>query len=155
MSVVSFGASNINVGNQGGLGGTTQLSNLWGGTSNISFDTIWTGKVFSRKTRPGNFGYFASKKFRTIQVYSNNTAKGAATISYPTSISGDGSGINYAFDYSVYSYVTLTAVPTYPYTFAYWQTRTPTSGTTITSSTSVNITATDWTGYLTVTAVFV
>jgi len=155
MSVVSFGASNINIGNQGGLGGTSQLSNLWGGTSNISFDTIWTSRVYAGKTRPGNFGYFASKKFRTIQVYSNNTAKGAATISYPASISGDGSGLNYAFDYSVYAYVTLTAVPTYPYIFSKWETRTPTAGTEITTSAAINIASTDWTDYLTVTAVFV
>ena len=58
MSVVSIGTSNINMGNQGGLGGTSQLSNLWGGTSSVSLNNIWTAKVYARKTGQSNFGYF-------------------------------------------------------------------------------------------------
>ena len=66
MSVVSIGTSNINMGNQGGLGGTSQLSNLWGGTSSVSLNNIWTAKVYARKTGQSNFGYFYNINYRGV-----------------------------------------------------------------------------------------
>ena len=156
MSVVSIGSSNINMGSQGGLAGTGQLSNLWGGTSNVSLNNIWTAKIYARKTGQSNFGYFSSKKFRCIRLTSNDYAKGNVAFSYPVIVTGSGSSVgdNYAWDYSVYSYVTVAATATYPYTFQYWVTVSPTSGTILSYSSSVSLYNTDWTGNYIVQAYF-
>ena len=155
MSVVSIGSSNINMGNQGGLGGTGQLSNLWGGTSSVSLNDIWTAKVYSRKTGSSNFGYFSSKKFRCIRLISNDYAKGNVAFSYPVIVTGSGASVgdNYAWDYSVYSYVTVAATAIYPYTFQYWAASTPAGGV-LSYSSSVALYSTDWTGNYIIQAVF-
>ena len=155
MSVVSIGTSNINMGNQGFEGGTGQLSNIFVGTSNNSLDNLWDNKRFPRGSGQSNFGWFYNKKFRCIRVYSNNNSRGTVSITYPVTLTGDGAGIDYGFSYSDYAYVTVTATPTYPFTFSSWQTRTPTSGSTLSTSASVQLYSTDWTGNYTVTAVFV
>lgn len=154
MSVVSIGTTNINMGNQGFEGGTAQLSNIFVGTSNNSLDNLWDNKRYPRGSGQSNFGYFYNKKFRCIRVYSNNTSFGTVSITYPVTLSGQGAGLDYGFSYSDYAYVTVTATQTYPYVFQYWQTRTPTSGTVLSYSSSVNLASTDWTGNYTVTAVF-
>lgn len=144
------------MGSQGGLAGTGQLSNLWGGTSNVSLNNIWTAKIYARKTGQSNFGYFSSKKFRCIRLTSNDYAKGNVAFSYPVIVTGSGSSVgdNYAWDYSVYSYVTVAATATYPYTFQYWVTVSPTSGTILSYSSSVSLYNTDWTGNYIVQAYF-
>jgi hypothetical protein len=144
------------MGSQGGLGGTGQLSNLWGGTSNVSLNNIWTAKIYARKTGQSNFGYFSSKKFRCIRLTSNDYAKGNVAFSYPVIVTGSGSSVgdNYAWDYSVYSYVTIAATATYPYNFQYWVTVSPTSGTILSYSSSVALYNTDWTGNYIVQAYF-
>jgi hypothetical protein len=156
MSVVSIGSSNINMGNQGQLAGTGQLSNLWNGTTNISLNTIWTTKLYDRKSGQSNFGYFSNKKFRCIRLISNDYGKGTVRFTYPITLSGGGGSIgdNYAWDYSVYSYVTVNAVQTYPYTFQYWVTISPSAGTILSYSSSVNLYSTDWTGNYIVQAFF-
>lgn len=156
MSVVSIPTSNVNMGNQGYHAGTTQLSNLWMGTTNVSLNTIWTTKLQPRQVRPANFGFIKNKKYLTIRLYSNDINKGTVSITYPISITAaQGVGIDYAFDYSTYSYVTISANQTYPYTFQRWETRTPLpAGTNISTTAATNLYSTDWTGYLTVTAVF-
>lgn len=154
MSVVSIGTSNISMGNQGFEGGTGQLSNIFVGTSNNSLDNLWDNKRYPRGTGQSNFGYFYNKKFRCIRVYSNNTAKGTVSITYPVTLSGQGAGLDYGFSYSDYANVTIEAYQIYPYTFQYWETRTPTAGTQLSTSFSVSLASTDWTGNYTVTAVF-
>ena len=156
MSVVSIPNTNVNMGNQGGLGGTTQLSNLWMGTTNNNLNTLWTTKIYPRQTGASNFGFLRNKKYLTIQLYSNDTTKGTVSITYPTTVAAaQGVGIDYAFDYSSTTYVTISANQTYPYVFQRWETRTPTpAGTNISSTAATNLYATDWTGYLTVAAVF-
>jgi hypothetical protein len=155
MSVVSIGSSNINMGNQGGLGGVAQLSNLWGGTSSVSLNTIWTAKVYARKTGTSNFGYFSSKKFRCIRLISNDYAKGTVSFTYPVTVNGGAGSVgdNYAWDYSLYAYVTVTANQTYPYVFQYWAASTPAGGV-LSYSSSVALYNTDWTGNYIVQAVF-
>ena len=156
MSVVSIGSSNINMGNQGALAGTGQLSNLWGGTSSIGLNNIWTAKVYARKSGQSNFGYFSSKKFRCIRLTSNDYAKGTVSFTYPITLNGGGGSVgdDYAWDYSVYAYVAVTANQTYPYVFQYWETVSPTAGTILSYSATVNIYNTDWTGNYIVKAVF-
>ena len=152
MSVVSIGSSNINVGNQGALAGTGQLSNLWGGTSSISLNNIWTAKLYDRRSGASNFGYFSNKKFRVIRLTSNDTGKGSASFTYPASAAGDADA--HAWDYSIYSYVTLRGLAIYPYTFQYWVTISPSAGTILSYSSTVNIYSTDWTSNYIVQAYF-
>jgi hypothetical protein len=154
MSVVSIGSSNINMGNQGQLAGTGQLSNLWSGTTNISLNTIWTTKLYDRKSGQSNFGYFSNKKFRCIRLTSNDYGKGTVSFTYPITLSGGSGSVgdNYAWDYSVYSYVTVTATATYPYTFQSWSDQ---NSNLLSYSTSVNLFSTDWTGVYTAMALFI
>lgn len=142
------------MGNQGALAGTGQLSNLWGGTTNISLNTIWTAKLYARKSGQSNFGYFSNKKFRCIRLASLNYSKGTVSFTYPITLNG-GSGTvgdDYAWDYSVYSYVTVTANAIYPYTFQSWQDQ---SSNILSYSPSVNIGDLDWTGVYTASALFI
>lgn len=142
------------MGNQGFEGGTGQLSNIFVGTSNNSLDNLWDNKRYPRGTGQSNFGYFYNKKFRCIRIYSNNTAKGTVSITYPVTLAGQGAGLDYGFSYTDYANVTIEAYRIYPYTFQYWETRTPTAGTQLSTSFSVSLASTDWTGNYTVTAVF-
>ena len=159
MSVVSFTSSNIRFGNQGTFGGTTQLSNLWMGTTNVSLQTIYTARIYPRGPANGaNLATFRSSKWRVIRLHSNDYAKGTVGFTYPITLSGGqiGSiGTNYAWSYLDYSYITITASPIYPYTFQRWETLNPTpAGTSISTSASVALYNTDWTGYYEVRAVF-
>jgi hypothetical protein len=156
MSSVQIGSSNINMGNQGGLAGTGQLSNLWGGTSNVSLNNIWTAKVYARKSGQSNFGYFSNKKFRCIRLTSNNYSRGNVAFAYPEIVLGAGgsTGDNYAWDYSVYSYVTVSATAIYPYVFQYWVTISPSAGTILSYNSSVNLYQNDWASNYIVQAYF-
>jgi hypothetical protein len=152
MSVVSIGSSNINMGNQGRLSGTGQLSNLWQESTNVSLNNIWTAKLYDRKTGASNFGYFSNKKFRVIRLTSSDTAKGSASFTYPASAAGNADA--HAWDYSIYSYVTVRGLAIYPYQFQYWVTVSPTAGTILSYSSTVNIYNTDWTTNYIVQAYF-
>lgn len=156
MSVVSIGSSNINIGNQGALAGTGQLSNLWEGTSNISLNNIWTAKVYARKTGESNFGYFSSKKFRCIRLTSNNYSRGTVSFTYPVTVNGGAGSVgdNYAWDYSVYGYITIVANQTYPFVFQRWESVSPTAGTTLSTSSTVSLYNTDFTSNYIIMAVF-
>jgi hypothetical protein len=157
MSVVAFTAYNIRFGNEGTFGGTSQLSNLWMGTTNVSLQTIYTTRIYPRGPANGaNLSTFRSSKWRVIRLNSNDYAKGNVSFTYPITVSSAGNpvGDNYTFSNLDYSYVTVTATPTYPYTFQRWETLTPTAGTNISTSASVNLFFTDWTGYYTVRAIF-
>jgi len=158
MSVVSFTSSNIRFGNQGTFGGTTQLSNLWMGTTNVSLQTIYTARIYPRGPANGaNLATFRSSKWRVIRLRSNDYAKGNVSFTYPITVSSAGNpvGDNYTFSNLDYAYVTITATATYPYTFQRWETLLPTpAGTSISTSSSVALYFTDWTGYYEVRAVF-
>jgi len=158
MSVVSFTSSNIRFGNQGTFGGTTQLSNLWMGTTNVSLQTIYTAIIYPRGPANGaNLATFRSSKWRVIRLRSNDYAKGNVSFTYPITVSSAGNpvGDNYTFSNLDYAYVTITATATYPYTFQRWETLLPTpAGTSISTSSSVALYFTDWTGYYEVRAVF-
>jgi len=155
MSVVSIGSSNKNMGNQGRLSGTGQLSNLWQEINNVSLNTIWTARLYDRKSGASNFGYFSNKKFRCIRLMSNDYGKGTVRFTYPITLTGATTvGDDYAWDYSVYSYVTVSAVAAYGFTFQYWITVSPSAGTILSYSSSVNLFNTDWTTNYIVQAYF-
>lgn len=156
MSSVQIGSSNINMGNQGALAGTGQLSNLWAGTTNVSLNNIWTAKIYDRKSGQSNFGYFSNKKFRCIRLTSNNYSRGTVSFTYPITLNGGSGSVgdDYAWDYSVYSYVTVTANQTYPFVFQYWVTVSPSAGTILSYSSSVQLYQNDWASNYIVQAVF-
>jgi hypothetical protein len=159
MSVVAFiGGNNIRMGNQGTFGGTSQMSNLWMGTTNVSLQTIYTARIYPRGAATGaSFATFRSSTWRVIRLRSNDYAKGNVAFSYPVLTLGAGSyvGDNYAWSYLDYSYVTIAATAVYPYTFQRWETLLPTpAGTSLSTSSTVNLYNTDWTGYYEVKAVF-
>lgn len=156
MSSVQIGSSNINMGNQGALAGTGQLSNLWAGTTNVSLNNIWTAKIYARKTGQSNFGYFSNKKFRCIRLTSNNYGKGTVSFTYPATVNGGSGSVgdDYAWDYSVYNYVTVTANQTYPYVFQYWVTVSPSAGTILSYNSSVDLYQNDWASNYIVQAFF-
>ena len=158
MSVVAFTSSNIRFGNQGTFGGTTQLSNLWMGTTNVSLQSVYTTKIYPRGAANGaNLATFRSSKWRVIRLISNDYTKGNVAFSYPVLVLGAGAsaGTNYAWSYLDYSYVTIAATAIYPYTFQRWETSNPApAGTNLSSSSTVALYSTDWTGYYEVKAVF-
>lgn len=158
MSVVAFTAFNIRFGNQGTFGGTTQLSNLWMGTTNVSLQTIYTSKIYPRGPANGaNLATFRSSKWRVIRLVSNDYTKGNVAFSYPVLTLGAGGpvGDGYAWSYLDYSYITIAATAVYPYTFQRWETLNPApAGTTLSTSSTVSLYNTDWTGYYEVRAVF-
>lgn len=156
MSSVQIGSSNINMGNQGALAGTGQLSNLWAGTTNVSLNNIWTAKIYDRKSGQSNFGYFSNKKFRCIRLTSNNYSRGTVSFTYPITLNGGSGSVgdDYAWDYSVYSYVTVTANQTYPFVFQYWVTVSPSAGTILSYSSSVQLYQNDWASNYVVQAFF-
>lgn len=156
MSSVQIGSSNINMGNQGALAGTGQLSNLWAGTTNVSLNNIWTARIYDRKSGQSNFGYFSNKKFRCIRLTSNNYSRGTVSFTYPITLNGGSGSVgdNYAWDYSVYSYVTVTANQTYPFVFQYWVTVSPSAGTILSYSSSVQLYQNDWASNYIVQAFF-
>jgi hypothetical protein len=128
------------------------------GTTNVSLQTIYTARIYPRGPANGaNLATFRSSKFRVIRLHSNDYAKGTVSFTYPITLSGGSStvGTNYAWSYLDYSFITITANPTYPFTFQRWETLNPTpAGTNIASTASVNLYSTDWTGYYEVRAVF-
>lgn len=158
MSVVAFVANNIRFGNQGTFGGTSQLSNLWMGTTNVSLQTVYNQRIYPRGAATGaNLATFRSSKWRVMRLRSNDYAKGNVSFTYPITLSSAGNpiGDNYTFSNLDYSYVTITATATYPYTFQRWETLLPLpAGTSLSASASVNLYFTDWTGYYEVKAVF-
>lgn len=158
MSVVAFVSGNIRFGNQGTFGGTSQLSNLWMGTTDVSLQTIYTARIYPRGPALGaNLSTFRSSKWRVIRLRSNDYAKGNVSFTYPITVSSAGNpvGDNYTFSNLDYSYVTVTATATYPYTFQRWETLLPVpAGTSLSASASVNLYFTDWTGYYEVKAIF-
>lgn len=159
MSVVSPPSTNTNAGNSGAGNTTSQLSALQWSTSSISLNTIQVSYLvpsIASGTQRG-YSWFHSKSFRVMYLHTTGfpSNKGSANTSYP-----DSSGLYLrTIRYDYYSYVTLTAYPTYPYTFGYWaygDGSGPTSSP-LSTSTSVNLYSTDWTStaYFHIWATFV
>ena len=164
MSVVTFSASaSIDLGNGGYLGVLTQIGSLFpGAVTNNNLGKIWNNIVPSKGLiANADFNYFRGKSFGVIQISSNNTAYGTVSITYPTVPtatgigqigSGDLSGTNCNFDYFQVSYFTITATPTYPRVFSNWNNA---SGTSVSTSATINVTSATFTTNSTLTAVFV
>jgi hypothetical protein len=163
MSVVSPPSSNTNVGNAGAGGSTTQLSAIAWATSSISINGLQANKLYPAITSGTQraFSWFHSKSFRVVNLRKNGwtSGKGFAALSYPFVGTADPSPTaDYSFRYDTYSYITLAATASYPYTFAYWaygNASAPTSGS-ISGSNPVSIYSTDWTStdYFYIWAVF-
>ena len=117
MSVVAPPSTNTNVGNAGAGGSVTQLSPIAWATSNISMNTLQSSNLYPAITSGTSlsFSWFHSKKFRVLQISSNNVAAGTVAFSYP-----GGSNSGRSFRYDTYSYVQITAYAIYPAVFVEW-----------------------------------
>jgi hypothetical protein len=117
MSVVAPPSTNTNVGNAGAGGSVTQLSPIAWATSNISMNTLQSSNLYPAITSGTSlsFSWFHSKKFRVLQISSNNVAAGTVAFSYP-----GGSNSGRSFRYDTYSYVQITAYAIYPAVFVGW-----------------------------------
>jgi hypothetical protein len=118
MSVVAPPSTNTNVGNSGAGGSVTQLSPIAWATSNISINTIQNTNLYPNITSgtQRSFSWFHGKKFRVLQISSNNVGAGTVSFTYP-----GGSNSGRSFRYDTYSYVQATAVAIYPAVFVEWQ----------------------------------
>jgi len=164
MSVVTFSAStSINLGNGGYLTTLTAIGSLFPGkVTNNNLAATWNNIVPSKGSiSNANFNYFRGKSFGVIQISSNNVAYGTVSITYPTVPTATGvgqigsgqlSGTNCNFDYFQVSYFTITATATYPRVFSNWNND---SGTSVSSSATINVTSATFTTNSTLTAVFV
>ena len=117
MSVVAPPSTNTTVGNAGQGGSVTQLSPIAWATSSISMNTLQSSNLYPAITSTTSlaFSWFHSKKFRVLQISSNNVAAGTVAFSYP-----GGSNSGRSFRYDTYSYVQITAYAIYPAVFVSW-----------------------------------
>ena len=85
-----------------------------------------------------------------------STGNGTVQVTYPyTSATSTGTLQVKNVDYSVYSYVRLTAVGTYPYNFSEWRTASGGGGSQISTSANLDLTVTDYTSQVDFYAYFV
>lgn len=83
-------------------------------------------------------------------------ANGTVQVTYPyTSATSTGTLQIKNVDYSVYSYVRLTAAGTYPYTFSEWRTDIMGGGSQISTSANLDLTVSDYTSQVNFYAYFV
>lgn len=141
MSVVSF-SNPVTLG-PNGIG----LGVLWQ-TGVGSLVDIWTNKIYPRRSLPANVEYFNGKSFRVINlgIHSNTVGSNSVAVTYPISLSTTTSNtycFGYAFDYSVYSYITIQASPAYGKTFINWSTA-PGGGTVLSTSATLNLYNNTW-----------
>jgi hypothetical protein len=137
-----------------------------GTVGGITYPRYPTSSPISENTMLGSTSLF------TTNLQSSNTSYGTVSITYPFSVSGQGSGTGYAVISKVYSYMTIVATSIYPHVFQYWSvsgaggTHILTTGTTTganqpygTAASPIvytyNLTTTDASNYTTIIAVFV
>jgi len=141
-------------------------------TTNIDFSTfdVWSNTGFTddtditlstvlsdaypAATNPSS----VSEIYNRSWFYGNavSTGNGTVQITYPyTSATSTGTLQVKNVDYSVYAYVRLTAVGTYPYNFSEWRTASGGGGSQISTSANLDLTVSDYTSQVNFYAYFV
>jgi hypothetical protein len=142
-------------------------------TTNISFSTfdIWSNAGYTDDTdiNLGAIGLemepalslsdvAVSDLYNRSIFYGNviSTGNGTVQITYPyTSATSTGTLQIKNVDYSVYSYIRLAAVGTYPFNFSEWRTASGGGGTQISTSANLDLTVSDYTSQVNFYAYFV
>lgn len=141
--------------------------------SDIDFSTfdIWSNAGYTNDTDI-NLGAIGTNIFPTLSItdvsvsdfynrslfYGNviSTGNGTVQVTQPYSSATSPDTLQILnVDYSVYSFIRLTAVATYPYTFSEWRTDALGGGTQISTSANLDLTSTDQVSTLNFYAYFV
>lgn len=142
-------------------------------TTNIDFSSfdVWSNAGFTDDTdinlnsvlsdaypEAGITDVNVSDIYNRSWFYGNviSTGNGTVQITYPyTSATSTGTLQIKNVDYSVYSYIRLAAVGTYPYNFSEWRTAAGGGGTQISTSANLDLTVSDYTSQVDFYAYFV
>ena len=111
MGISTFGATNV----------SADQAATFVGASPKSLRTIG-GKTFDRyntSSAPMNTMLRSSSLFNVI-LQSSNVSQGTVSITYPFSVSGQGSGTDYYVISKSYSFITIVATSIYPFYFRRW-----------------------------------
>ena len=141
-------------------------------TTNIDFSTfdVWSNTGFTDDTDItlstvlSDAYPAASNPSSVSEIYNRSwfygnavsTGNGTVQITYPySSTTSTGTLQVKNVDYSVYAYVRLTAVGTYPYNFSEWRTASGGGGSQISTSANLDLTVSDYTSQVNFYAYFV
>lgn len=142
-------------------------------TTNIDFSSfdVWSNAGFTDDTNinlnsvlsdaypeAGIIDVNVSDIYNRSWFYGNvvSTGNGTVQITYPYSSATSTGTIEIKnVDYSVYSYIRLAAVGTYPYNFSEWRTASGGGGTQISTSANLDLTVSDYTSQVNFYAYFV
>lgn len=142
-------------------------------TTNIDFSSfdVWSNAGFTDDTNinlnsvlsdaypeAGIVDVNVSDIYNRSWFYGNvvGTGNGTVQITYPyTSATSTGTIAIKNVDYSVYSYIRLSAVGTYPFNFSEWRTAAGGGGTQISTSANLDLTVSDYTSQVNFYAYFV
>ena len=128
-------------------------SNSIASDSNVSLDTV-LNDAYPASSRPEQ----VSEIYNRSWFYGNvvGTGNGTVQVTYPyTSATSTGTIQIKNVDYSVYAYIRLVAVGTYPFNFSQWRTAAGGGGTQISTSATLDLTVSDYTSQTNFYAYFV
>jgi hypothetical protein len=142
------------------------------GTTNVNFSTfdVWSNAGFTDDTditlstvltdafpvASGSYG--VGEIYNRSWFYGNaiSTGNGSVQVTYPyTSATSTGTLVISNVDYSVFAYVRLSAVGTYPFVFSEWRTAAAGGGTQISTNANLDLTEVDYTSQVDFYAYFV
>lgn len=121
--------------------------------TNITLSTVLTD-AYPAASAP----YGVSEIYNRSWFYGSVTSTGNGTVqvTYPyTSGTSTGTITIKNVDYSVYAYIRLTAVGTYPYNFSEWRTASGGGGSQISTNANLDLTVSDYTSQVNFYAYFV
>ena len=146
MAVYTYSTTNI------GFNTFDTWSNSIASDSNVSLDAV-LDDAYPASARPEAVSEIYNRSWFYGSIVAG--ANGQVSVTYPYS-SGNSTGtiVVKNVDYSVYSYVTFTAVPTYPATMNSWRTAASGGGSAITTGTTLTLYVGDYTAQTTFYAHF-
>ena len=131
---------------------------IWSNTGFTDDTDITLSTVLSDTYPAATNPTSVSEIYNRSWFYGNavSTGNGTVQITYPyTSATSAGTLQIKNVDYSVYAYVRLSAVGTYPYNFSEWRTASGGGGTQISTSANLDLTVSDYTSQVNFYAYFV
>ena len=140
---------------------TTNLSwyatRTWANGVNGASSNITTAQIFSDWYPAASTPHSASEWRNRSIFYGSVIADtgGTVSITYPYTVAATSGTIKVKnVDYSAYSYITIVATASYPWTFHSWRTAAGGGGTQLGTSASTNLGYTDWTSATSIYAYF-
>lgn len=132
---------------------------IWSNAGFVDDTDIELDAVLTDAYPDASGSYAVDEIYNRSWFYGNaiaESANGTVQITYPyTSATSTGTLQIKNVDYSVYSFVRLTAAGTYPFVFSEWRTATGGGGTQISTSSNLDLTVTDYLSQVNFYAYFV